>query len=71
MLDVEKRIGVSLTENCAMWPAASISGFYFAHPASRYFAVGKLGRDQIASYAKRQGVDIAEAERWLAPNLSY
>ena len=54
-----------------MLPAASVSGFYFAHPQARYFAVGKLGRDQLESYAARKGVPLAEAERWLSPNLGY
>ena len=60
-----------LTESFAMSPAASVSGFYFAHPDSRYFAVGKIGRDQVADYAARKGMTIEEAERWLAPNLAY
>ncbi len=63
--------GISLTESCAMQPAASVSGLYFGHPAARYFTVGKLQRDQIADYAARKGVDIAEIERWLSPNLAY
>jgi 5-methyltetrahydrofolate--homocysteine methyltransferase len=62
---------VRLTENFAMWPAASVSGLYFAHPASRYFAVGRIGRDQVERYAVRKGMTLAEAERWLAPNLGY
>jgi 5-methyltetrahydrofolate--homocysteine methyltransferase len=71
LLDVEKEIGVKLTESCAMWPAAAVSGFYFSHPESRYFGVGKIGRDQVADYAARKGWTVEEAERWLAPNLSY
>ena len=55
----------------AMWPGSSVSGFYFAHPESRYFAVGKLGKDQVADYAKRKGMSLAEAERWLGPWLNY
>ena len=54
-----------------MLPAASVSGFYFAHPDAHYFAVGKIGRDQVADYAARKGMSIAEAERWLSPNLEY
>jgi 5-methyltetrahydrofolate--homocysteine methyltransferase len=71
LLDVEARIGVRLTESCAMWPAASVAGWYFAHPRARYFGVGRLGRDQIVDYARRKGWSVAEAERWLAPNLGY
>jgi 5-methyltetrahydrofolate--homocysteine methyltransferase len=66
-----ERIGVALTESCAMTPAASVSGLYFAHPQSRYFAVGKLGRDQIVDYAARKKMTIEEAERWLGSNLAY
>ena len=71
VLDVEKEIGVKLTESCAMWPAAAVSGFYFSHPESRYFGVGKIGRDQVADYAARKGWSIEEAERWLGPILNY
>ena len=63
--------GITLTESAAMAPAASVSGLYFAHPEARYFNVGRLGRDQVASYAARKGVDVATAERWLTPNLAY
>jgi 5-methyltetrahydrofolate--homocysteine methyltransferase len=70
LLDAE-RIGVSLTESCAMWPAASVSGLYFAHPAAAYFMVGRIGEDQVADYAQRKGFSRDEAERWLAPNLGY
>ena len=62
---------MELTESCAMSPASAVSGLYFAHPESRYFAVGRLGRDQVADYAARKGWTLAEAERWLAPNLGY
>jgi 5-methyltetrahydrofolate--homocysteine methyltransferase len=65
------RAGISLTESCAMAPAASVSGLYFAHPRARYFTVGRLGRDQVASYAQRKGIGLQEAERWLRPNLGY
>ncbi len=64
-------IGMALTESCAMTPAASVSGVYFAHPKARYFNVGKVGRDQIVAYAARQGVPVAEVERWLSTNLGY
>ena len=64
-------IGMSLTESCAMLPAASVSGIYFAHPQARYFNVGKIGRDQVVAYAARKGVSVAEVERWLGPNLGY
>ena len=63
--------GIELTENFAMAPAASVSGLYFAHPQARYFTVGRLGRDQVESYAKRRGMPLREAERWLSPNLGY
>ncbi len=71
LLDVEKRIGMKLTESCAMWPGSSVSGFYFAHPDSRYFAVGKLGLDQVEDFARRKGMSLTEAERWLGPWLNY
>jgi 5-methyltetrahydrofolate--homocysteine methyltransferase len=71
LLDVEARTGIKLTANFAMDPPASVCGWYFAHPRSRYFGVGKIGRDQVADYAARKGITIAEAERWLAPNLNY
>jgi 5-methyltetrahydrofolate--homocysteine methyltransferase len=71
LLDVEASIGLRLTESFAMYPTAAVSGFYYAHPEARYFAVGKIGRDQVESYAERQGVSTAEAEKWLAPNLGY
>jgi 5-methyltetrahydrofolate--homocysteine methyltransferase len=71
VLEVEKNAGIQLTESCAMWPASSVSGWYFAHPQSKYFAVGKIGRDQVSDYAGRKGMAQAEAERWLAPYLDY
>jgi 5-methyltetrahydrofolate--homocysteine methyltransferase len=64
-------IGIELTETCAMTPPASVSGLYFAHPAARYFNVGRIGRDQVEDYARRKGVPPAEVERWLGPNLAY
>jgi 5-methyltetrahydrofolate--homocysteine methyltransferase len=63
--------GITLTDSFAMVPAASVSGLYFAHPQSRYFTVGRVDRDQVESYARQKGMDPAEAERWLAPNLGY
>jgi 5-methyltetrahydrofolate--homocysteine methyltransferase len=71
LLNAEENTGMALTESMAMTPAASVSGWYFAHPESRYFGIGKLGRDQVAAYAARKGWSLAEAERWLAPNLGY
>ena len=71
LLDAEDRIGVKLTESYAMWPGSSVSGFYFAHPESRYFGVGKIERDQVEDYARRKGWSVAEAERWLGPLLNY
>ena len=71
LLDVERNAGMKLTESCAMWPGSSVSGFYFAHPESKYFAVGKLNRDQIEDYAARKGQSVAETERWLGPWLNY
>ncbi len=71
LLEVEKEIGVKLTESYAMWPAAAVSGFYFSHPDARYFGVGKIGRDQVEDYAARKGWSVEEAERWLAPILNY
>ena len=64
-------IGVSLTEHGAMLPAASVAGLYFGHRESRYFAVGRVGRDQVEDYARRKEVTVGEAERWLAQNLAY
>ena len=71
LLDVERNTGIQLTESFAMWPGSSVSGFYFAHPESRYFQLGKIDRDQVADYAARKGMALAEAERWLGPNLNY
>ncbi len=69
LLEVEARAGVTLTESCAMWPAASVSGVYFAHPQSRYFGIPQIGRDQLVDYAERKGWDLDEAKRWLGPIL--
>ena len=71
LLDVESKTGIQLTESFAMWPGSSVSGLYFAHPESRYFSLGKIDRDQVADYAQRKGMSVAEAERWLGPNLNY
>jgi 5-methyltetrahydrofolate--homocysteine methyltransferase len=71
LLDVERNTGIRLTESFAMYPAASVSGLYFAHPEARYFAVDLVSRDQVESYAQRKRMPIAEVERWLAPNLAY
>jgi 5-methyltetrahydrofolate--homocysteine methyltransferase len=71
LLEVEERAGIKLTETFAMWPGSSVSGFYFAHPESKYFAVGKLGRDQVEDYSRRKGMTLPEAEKWLGPYLNY
>ena len=71
LLDVEAHTGMQLTESFAMWPGASVSGWYFSHPESKYFAVAQLQRDQIEDYAARKGMAVGEVERWLAPNLGY
>ena len=70
-LDAEKNIGIILTESLAMYPAASVSGFYFANPEARYFGLGKINKDQVESYAQRKGVSLEEAEKWLSPSLVY
>ncbi|MDR3750532.1 MAG: methionine synthase [Terracidiphilus sp.] len=71
LLDVQANTGMLITESFAMWPGSSVSGLYFAHPESRYFSLGKIGRDQVADYAGRKGMTVAEVERWLGPNLNY
>ena len=71
MLDVEANAGIELTESMAMWPGASVSGWYFSHPEAQYFVVGRVGRDQVEDYAARKGWTIAETERWLSANLGY
>ncbi|MFA3762743.1 methionine synthase [Yersinia sp. 2466 StPb PI] len=71
LLDVETHTGMKLTESYAMWPGASVSGWYFSHPDSKYFAVAQIQRDQVEDYAARKGMPVAEVERWLAPNLGY
>ena len=64
-------IGITLTENYAMWPAAAVSGFYFSHPEAQYFAVGKIGPDQAEDYSRRKGLTLSDVEKWLAPVLAY
>jgi 5-methyltetrahydrofolate--homocysteine methyltransferase len=71
LLDAQRTTGVTLTESFAMWPAASVSGWYFAHPQAHYFGVGRIARDQVKDYAERKHMTLAEAERWLAPSLGY
>jgi 5-methyltetrahydrofolate--homocysteine methyltransferase len=71
LLQVEKNTGITLTGSFAMMPAASVSGFYFSHPESRYFNIGKIGKDQVIDYARRTTINILETERWLAPVLGY
>jgi 5-methyltetrahydrofolate--homocysteine methyltransferase len=71
LMDVQTRTGIELTESMAMWPGAAVSGWYFSHPQSQYFVVGRISQDQVADYAKRKGWTLQEAERWLAPNLGY
>ncbi len=71
ILDATDAAGIELTESFAMLPAASVSGYYFSHPESAYFGIGRVNRDQIEDYAVRKGMDVATIERWLAPNLGY
>ncbi len=71
LLDAEAKAGISLTESYAMYPGAAVSGLYFGHPESKYFSVGKIDRDQVEDYAARKGIPVAEAEKWLSPNLNY
>ena len=71
LLQAPERAGIRLTESCAMTPASSVSGLYFAHPESRYFGLGRIQRDQVEDYARRKGMSLEEMERWLAPNLGY
>jgi 5-methyltetrahydrofolate--homocysteine methyltransferase len=71
LLDVEANTGIQITESFAMWPGSSVSGLYFAHPESRFFSLGKIGRDQVADYSHRKGMTVAEVERWLGQNLNY
>jgi len=71
LLEAEKNTGITLTDSFAMYPTSSVSGFYFAHPESKYFGLGKIGEDQVIDYAKRKAVSKAQAEKWLSPNLAY
>ena len=71
LLEADKRSKVTLTDSYAMYPAAAVSGFYFAHPDARYFGTGRIGQDQVEDYARRKGMSKAEVERWLAPVLAY
>jgi len=71
LLEAEKNTAIHLTENFAMYPASSVSGFYFSHPQSKYFGVGKIEKDQVEDYAKRKGISVEEVEKWLSPNLAY
>ena len=71
ILNVEKNIGVSLTESLAMWPAASVSGYYFANPSAKYFGLGKISKDQVEDYASRKKKTLESAIKWLKPNLNF
>jgi 5-methyltetrahydrofolate--homocysteine methyltransferase len=71
LLKVEKNTGIKLTESMAMYPAASVSGLYFAHPEAKYFNVGKIDKDQVLDYHRRKGMSIEDIERWLSPILNY
>ncbi len=71
LLEVEKNTGIGITESYAMYPGASVSGFYFSHPKAKQFGLGKIGKDQVESYAKRKDMTIEIAEKWLSPNLNY
>ncbi|MEO0059485.1 MAG: methionine synthase, partial [Bacteroidota bacterium] len=70
LLNVEQEIGVTLTESMAMWPTSSVSGYYFGHPESKYFGLGKIKEDQVVDYAKRRGISTEKAQKWLAPNIA-
>jgi 5-methyltetrahydrofolate--homocysteine methyltransferase len=69
LLNVAEEIGVTLTESMAMWPASSVSGYYFAHPESKYFGLGKIKEDQVIDYAKRRSISTDKAMKWLGPNI--
>jgi 5-methyltetrahydrofolate--homocysteine methyltransferase len=71
LLAVPEAVGITLTESFAMLPAASVSGWYFAHPDAQYFGLGRIGRDQVEDYARRRDLPVADVERWLGPNLAY
>ena len=69
-MNVEKSIGVKLTESRAMWPASSVSGYYFSNPQSKYFGLGNINEDQLKDYSKRRSIDLEKAKKWLSPNLN-
>jgi len=71
LLDAEKEAGIKLTESFAMYPASSVSGYYFSNPESKYFGLGKIEKDQVTEYSVRKEMPLAEVERWLSPNLAY
>lgn len=71
MIEAEKHTDIRLTESFAMYPAASVSGWYFSHPKAKYFPLGKIYKDQVISYAQRKGMSVEEIEKWLAPVLGY
>jgi len=71
LLDADNKIGIELTENLAMYPASSVSGWYVGHPESKYFGLGKITKDQVENYAERKQMSIEEMEKWLGPNLGY
>ena len=71
MLDATRHTGLELTESYAMYPTAAVSGYYFSHPRSQYFVVGRVSKEQVEDYARRKGVTVLQAERWLASNLDY
>ena len=71
LLKAEENTGISLTESYAMYPAASVSGFYFSHPQSKYFGLGKIQKDQVEDYTRRKNIELGVTEKWLAPNLAY
>ena len=71
LLQVERNIGIELTESCAMYPTAAVSGWYFSHPQCFYFGLGKIAEDQVRDYARRKGMEFKIMERWLRPNLIY
>jgi 5-methyltetrahydrofolate--homocysteine methyltransferase len=71
LLNAEANTGMQITESFAMWPGSSVSGLYFAHPESKYFSLGKIDHDQVADYAERKRLSVAEVERWLGQNLNY
>jgi len=71
LLKPTENVGIQLTESFAMWPSAAVSGWYFSHPQSDYFGIGRIERDQVADYARRKNVELAQMERWLSSNLAY